>query len=303
MHDQNCFSGDTDKNFISRSAAIMRSTIKPALSGNNNSIDREIRLVLTRDGPEYRNVDTIIKTRDCRRLRNLYYTHGFAELVRTETLLSRIRMRSVMVRVIARMTENGSPVARLLPTRVSYWWPLVEDIFGSDVILARSERMVKHFVDNDELAVISVDATFRCCLSIAGQASFRASKKERAEAAFGDADAVRRVLTIRGRTGAVIDMRTVRTESSADVVASLAASVLSKYRDRVRHYSCDNPSPELFTKLRTLFPKLQSLSLDTLHLAIVYENAMWKKRSSGSTVLRKIMTKFHKRTFLGFQVL
>jgi len=295
LHDHDCFSGNSDKNLISRSAAFMRSTVRPALDGNNNNIDRGIRLVLTANGPEYHNIDTIIANSDCRRVRNLYYTREFAELVRTETLLSRIRMRSVIIRIIARMTQDGSCGVRLLPTKVAYWWPLVEDIFGSDVVAAKSDLIMKMYFDNQELAAISVDGTFRCCLSIAGQSSFRAPKEERERAAFGDAEALRRVLTVRGRTGAVIDMRAVRSEASSDIAEALTAGIPMKYRNQVLHYKCDNPTSELFSQLQKVFPKLQSMSLDCIHLPIVYESAMWKKRSAGSIVLRQIMAKFHKR--------
>lgn len=295
MFDQDCFACNVAKNYIQRSAAFMKSTIKPGLDESNNHVDRHIRLVLTENGPEYHNVETLTSHHAVRRLRNLYYTRGFAELVRTETMLCRMRMRTIMTRMIARMTQHNSPVATLLPTRVCYWWPLVEDLFASETTIARSTQMFEEYIRRDELAVISVDATFRCCLSIAGQASFRAPKAERAQAAFDGADALRRVLTVRGRTGAVIGMRAVESEKSSEVKSALTAIIPEQHLKCVAHVSCDNPSSELLSALDTIFPKLVTMSIDTLHLAIVYENAMWKKRSLGSTVLRQILSKFHRR--------
>lgn len=50
---------------------------------------------------------------------------------------------------------------------------------------------------------ISIDATFKVCLKIMGQASYRASKAERDAAPFPDDDALRRVPIVLTRNYAV----------------------------------------------------------------------------------------------------
>ena len=57
-----------------------------------------------------------------------------------------------------------------------------------------------------EFLCISVDATLRCCMPVMGQASYRAPAEVRRQAAFTDEDSWRRVLTVRGRTGAELSI-------------------------------------------------------------------------------------------------
>ena len=54
--------------------------VVPALSHTVNEIDREIRLVLTGRGPEYW-AQSSLQSSNVRRVRNLYYTREFANLV------------------------------------------------------------------------------------------------------------------------------------------------------------------------------------------------------------------------------
>jgi hypothetical protein len=44
--------------------------------------------------------------------------------------------------------------------------------------------------------------------------------------------------------------------------------------------------------LQEIFPNIQTLALDPIHLAIVYEYATWRKRTDGSCMLRQCMSKF-----------
>ena len=55
-----------------------------------------------------------------------------------------------------------------------------------------------------EWRYISMDATMKICLKVMGQESYRASKERRQAAPFPDEVALRRVPTVRGRSGAVL---------------------------------------------------------------------------------------------------
>ena len=67
--------------YLQRSAAILRESVSPGVCGAHNEIDKDIRLVLTRDGPQYRHIDKITHAAGAlRRVRNLYYDKGFAEI-------------------------------------------------------------------------------------------------------------------------------------------------------------------------------------------------------------------------------
>ena len=63
-------------------------------------------------------------------------------------------------------------------------------------------KLMADCVRHEEFKCISVDATLRCCLPVMGQGYHRASASARSDAAFGDAASLRKVLTVRGRTGA-----------------------------------------------------------------------------------------------------
>ena len=62
-------------------------------------------------------------------------------------------------------------------------------------------NLMTESIRHNEFKCLSIDATLRCCMPVMGQGYHRASAAERAQAAFGDDAAVRKVLTVRGRTG------------------------------------------------------------------------------------------------------
>ena len=81
LHDcDQCQRRARQPNFLKRSAAILRSTVSPPLSSKDMNIDRHIRLVLTGQGPQYWNAETVFKS-SLRRVRNMYYTHEFAQML------------------------------------------------------------------------------------------------------------------------------------------------------------------------------------------------------------------------------
>ena len=51
---------------------------------------------------------------------------------------------------------------------------------------------------------MSFDTTVKACLKVIGQESYRKSKATRAAAPFDEEEATRHVLSMRGRTGAVL---------------------------------------------------------------------------------------------------
>ena len=82
---------------LQTSAAVMRTNIEPALCERNNYIDKQIRLVLDADGPDYVNVSAIGDTLQVRRALNLYYTHSFADLLIREMVMSHAQAAGTIV--------------------------------------------------------------------------------------------------------------------------------------------------------------------------------------------------------------
>ena len=90
-HDQ--IQGCARGNYLARSAELLRTMVVPALSHTVNEIHREIRLVLTGRGPEYW-AQSSLQSSSVRRVRNLYYTREFADLVYQELLLCHAKCKT-----------------------------------------------------------------------------------------------------------------------------------------------------------------------------------------------------------------
>ena len=97
----------------------------------------------------------------------------------------------------------------------------------------------------DEWHYVSMDATLKLCMKMMGQAPYRASKQVRDEAPFGDAVAWRRLLTVRGRTGAVLMMQPIQNESSEQIVQALKDNFSDEQLMSIRHIGTDSPSEKI----------------------------------------------------------
>ena len=108
---------------------------------------------------------------------------------------------------------------------------------------------------------------------------YRSPKSVRNEAPFGDDMAWRRLLTISGRTGAVLLMHPLQNESSEQVVDALTQNFSADQLRAIVHVGTDQPSEKLFNQMKEICPSMRSLTLDPIHLAIVYEYGFWNKRN------------------------
>ena len=88
LHDHAASSQTTSGNMLQESATILRTMIQPSLPFAQNNIDKQIRLVFDATGPKYVNVSNLGKTVQVRRVRNLYYTYSFADLLLREMVLN-----------------------------------------------------------------------------------------------------------------------------------------------------------------------------------------------------------------------
>jgi hypothetical protein len=105
----------------------------PALTTSSNNIDKLIRLVFTDAGPTYMSMLEVEAALDLRRVGNLYYTHGFAEMLRAEVLVFNARVRSLLPRLAMHACAHGNQLGCLYPLHVRVWLGIVEDIFASPV--------------------------------------------------------------------------------------------------------------------------------------------------------------------------
>ena len=223
LHDYDQCQGRDRGNYLYRSSRILRNTVTPPLSSKHVLVDRELRLVLTAQGPEFWNV-LAVQQQPLRRVRNLYYTHGFGQILYREMLICkakvsrpqydaccdssicrlrrdftrmRVRIYCLASRQVyafhARMMTLFSPeTCSLLPRHSKHWWPIVEDVFMSKKPKELKSRLLDEMLFHEEFQVLSMDATLRCCLSLMGQAHPRARREVKDSAVFVGDEALTR---------------------------------------------------------------------------------------------------------------
>ena len=163
---------------------------------------------------------------------------------------------------------------------------MLEDITNSPSYKKKMDMMTASLEQNDEWRYISMDATFKVCLKILGQESYRASANVRNDAPFPDDVAWRRLLTIRGRSGATLLLHPLPSESSEHLVEALKENFTQSQLLSIMYIATDSPSAKFFKQAKKACPQLQAMTLDPIHLAIVYEYGFWNKKSAGSKTLR-----------------
>ena len=208
-----------------------------------------------------------------------------------ELVLHHANVKSVWGRLHLRCIEAGNELSNLLPTHTQHWWPIVEDVFTSTAVRNLLASLQLTFEAASEYTCISIDATLKVAMCIKGQGNYRASAAVRNDACFGDDEALRRVLTVRGQTGAVLAIQLIKGEDANEIGLCLQRSLSTSSRLQVRYVMSDSPSVKLLKALQPVFPNLKGLALDPVHLAIVYEYAQWRKRTPGSKLLRQLLNK------------
>ena len=88
LYDHAAASQQEVESLLRESATILRQTVTPPIAATSNYIDKQIRLVFDRSGPMYVNVSAIGESMYVRRVRNVYYTHAFADLLLQEMIMS-----------------------------------------------------------------------------------------------------------------------------------------------------------------------------------------------------------------------
>ena len=185
----------------------------------------------------------------------------------------------------------SNPLAALFPSHGRHWLPLMEDIAFSDALSDKLKSIYLTLEEDEEWLYVSVDATLRICMKLKGQESYRKPKRVRDDAPFGDDTAWRKLLTVRGRSGAVLMMKPVISERTEDVCEAFLQDFSSSALNMIRFVATDCPSSKFFDGMRDICPNLEGMCLDPIHLAIVYEYAQWNKRTPGSKQLRRVLHK------------
>ena len=297
IYDQDALRGKVmEPNFLSRSAAITRADALPPIPTKYVFVDKTVRYVFTETGPIIMALHTIKSRSDLRRLGNLYYNRGFARLFLKAAATNNASLHRIYTDVIGSCTRHEGQLVSLIPRATNgFWTNVMEDLTQSPSLISYKEGLFTQCFENEEFDYISIGATFKINLKVIGQANFHSSQSSRDAAAIPDSEAAYRALTCRGRTGAALLVRVVRSEKASVVAQTLQDALPQHHRDQVRHLASDAPSVEMHRVLQGALPGLRSLSLDAMHIVMVYEQNMNNKKTSGSKWLAAIMDKFRKR--------
>ena len=187
----------------------------------------------------------------------------------------------------------GSRLTNLLPVHSRSWWPMVEDIFSSRVCQRLDRQLLLECVKHDEFTYLSVDGTVKCTMPLLGQKKPGGKNRQSEPFFINAADAIHTVVTVRGRSGAVVGFWPLISEKAEHLQEAFLRNLPQAALDQVQCVATDAPSSLMFSLLRSIMPNLQCLCLDPVHLAIKYEYATGRRRTKGSASLRACLGKFN----------
>ena len=152
-----------------------------------------------------------------RSTRQIYITKEFANVTFDDGLLYNANMNKVRISAIRRAAEFDNELWHLLPTKTDAWLAILEDIFFSPPVMSLVTQMLNTCYHDAEFISVSVDATVKIAMGLVGQSSYRCSVEERNAAAIKDDEALRRVLTVKGRTSACLLIRLLKSEKGEEI--------------------------------------------------------------------------------------
>ncbi|CAE7525164.1 unnamed protein product [Symbiodinium natans] len=297
LYDHDAVAGTTiQTGFLSRSAAIMRADVKPPVPTTIVSIDKTVRYVFDADGPIIMALHSVKKRNDLRRVGNLYYTYAFACAFLQAAATGNASLQRIYSVMVGACTRHRGQLSSLLPRATNgFWTNVLEDLMQAPPVQQFRDGLLDECREHNEFRYLSVDATFKINLKVIGQADFHSSQSSRDNAPIPEAEAGYRTLTCRGRTGAAVLIRVVRSEKAVVLAETLAKTLPLQQRSQVLHVASDSPSAEMFRVLQGVLPRLASIALDAMHIVMVYQQNMNNKKTQGSRWLAVLMDKFRKR--------
>ena len=305
LYDQCVAARKPPQQLLHQSASLMRSWLGASDSKGvsdalddcrrKNSIDDELVLCLTGEGPKYMCESIVHSSGGYRCVGHTWYDMDFANIFLPEMVRCNGQAKEMAASLMHFFLMKGCPVVFLLPRKATtVYLKIMEDIMSSPLILATQEKLMSECMEHCEWVHLSMDGTVRMAMRVKGQGNYREPKEVRESYVVGDAEAKRRILTIRGRTGAVLMMDPVKSEGAKDVMEHMIANVPEDIRAQVKYLASDQPSGLMHQQLSLACPSLICLYLDEVHLCIIWHIAFWRKATPGQKALRKVQAKFNR---------
>ena len=79
-----------------------------------------------------------------------------------------------------------------------------------------------------------------------------------------------------GISGRVCNFKMLHSERSDGISSIILETLTEEQRKQVIHVCTDNPSPELFQRLKAVLPNLKWLSLDPMHICYKFNRSQGK---------------------------
>ena len=258
MYDDDAVRNEISGKYLRRSAELLRKQVTPQCSSRKNSIDTHFRLCMGGNGPFFMSTKQIGQAQNLRRVGNVYYNRSFANAFMCNAVASRCSFRQIAATFTTAATRSGGQLSSLLPEAShSFWCSIMEDLMQSPQMATKMHELLGECEIKNEFEYLSIDATVKCMMKILGQARFNQSQENRDAAAIDDMNSVYKLLTVRGRSNAVLALRGIKSEASALVADALSSSFSSSQRLQVSHIASDCPSPEMLANLKTVCPNLR----------------------------------------------
>ena len=300
MYDQQVQAHIAPTRLLEQSASLMRNWLEdshmvPNGMESNLRIDRKLVLCLTGEGPKYLSKELPEVSGYYRCVGYTWFDKDFATIFFSEMVRCNRKAKTLATNLIHLFLSRGCLVVFLLPRKATtVYLKIMEDIMNSPIVTSWHQKLLRECLDHKEFIHISMDATVRMAMRLKGQGNYRESKEVRDSYLVGDEDAKRRILIIRGRTGAVLTMSLIKSESSENIKEFFVSTIPPDVRDQVEYLASDQPSPVLFVQLSEALPSLRALYLDEVHFCIVWSVAFWRKSSPGQQALRRVQAKFNR---------
>ena len=260
-------------------------------------MDNHLRLTLSGDGPLFLAEDSVRRSPSHRRVGNLYYDRDFAQRLVRHMPLTGGRLQSSLNSVQLEQQLAGNCLGHLMPTHATSMFPVAADAFASPDLIQWKGALCSQMVKRDQLEVLSGDATMKVTLGLAGQLRRRdgggPAKLGSGGGAWTPAETHAVVYSVCTALGGTLGLQPQPGESAEDVTRALCEVVRPEDGHRLRWLVVDNASVALATTVRGSFPCLQGLAMDTVHLAMKYESVHGRKRTAGSSLLRRMLRKFN----------
>ena len=204
----------TPVDLLHKSASIRGEHAMEAVPTSVNYVDTYLTMVLTSAGPRFVSPRDLGSTIIVRRVGNLYYDRSFAQLFAKELILSQGRLQPALIRCIVHAEEGGNLATSIMPLHGKSMWCVAADIFGSPHMQGRMAGLLTSLHNRGELQCIALDGHVKVCLAIMGQLRPSEAAKRPSSAAYPDRNHMRKILTVRGISGAVLALWPILEEEA-----------------------------------------------------------------------------------------